>query len=82
MDRLRRKYAVHPGPVFSKDGDEHFVGFDELIRLYGVPADECLMWDDSRPQTFVGLRGEDYLHLYPKGDWNYKSIRKMLAKLR
>jgi len=77
MGRLRRKYAVHPGPVFSRDGDERFVGFDELIRLYGVPADECLMWDNSKP-----LREEDYLHLYPRGDWNYKPIRKVLGGLR
>ena len=37
------KYAVHPGPVRSKeDGDWHFVGFLRLCQLYQVNPNECL----------------------------------------
>ena len=53
MSSARKKYAVHPGWVFSKDGDKHWIGFHTLIRLYGLRADECLVWDDDRPETFV-----------------------------
>lgn len=38
------KYALFPGHVTSKtDGDVHFVGAQDLARLYGVNMRECVV---------------------------------------
>lgn len=67
-------YAVHPGNVSSRnDGDRHYIGFDELIRLYGVSYKDCVLWDIGRPETFFQRRWEDYVHLFPREDGNYQT---------
>ncbi len=45
------KYLVFPGYVVSKnDGDMHFISARQLIRLYGVQVDQCLV-ASSDPHT-------------------------------
>lgn len=42
-----KKYLVIPGIVTSQsDGDRHYIGPMNLIELYGVNPDECLILND------------------------------------
>lgn len=42
------KYYICPGEIHSKsDGDIHYVGAKELMRLYGVSPDECKVIDSK-----------------------------------
>lgn len=44
-DLNEKKYLVCPGYVESRtDGDIHYVGFMELMRLYGVKPEECAVF--------------------------------------
>lgn len=65
-----KKYVVVPGFVVSKsDGQKHYIGIAQLIRLYGVPASECC--PDHAPD---GLSSEDkarLIYLRPQYDGNY-----------
>lgn len=37
------KYALHPGYVKSmNDGDDHYISFEKLRRLYGLNSEECI----------------------------------------
>lgn len=68
-----KRYAIHPGYVISKtDGDRHYIPAQILADLYGLRPDEYIIWDDQRPETYLGRREEDYVHLYPRYDGNYK----------
>lgn len=73
----RPAYTLYPGTVFSStDGQKHFVGRNELARLYNVPLNLCLTIYDSdfsRPDlrdhvafaaTLTALR--------PRYDGNYR----------
>ena len=61
---IGKKYAIHPGYVVSKfDGDEHYITFDQLIKLYGLDRKQCFRWDE---------RQGDSIHLYPKYSGEYK----------
>jgi hypothetical protein len=62
------KYAIHPGYVIASDGDKHFIGYRQLINLYGVNPAECFEWNDS---ARLGKRWEDYIHLHPSESGNY-----------
>lgn len=56
MTAPRFKYLVLPGYVSSQnDGDRHFIGAAQLIRLYGVHPSECriLSWDDEAYETKI-----------------------------
>lgn len=67
------RYMIHPGPVDSKsDGDTHYVGVRDLIRLYGVNPSECCVADD---RTLRGMSRESYdamIHLYPDYHGRYE----------
>lgn len=55
-----KRFVIHPGPVVSKtDGQLHHVTASELMRLYHVPASECVIARASFPG------GRD-LRRYPK----------------
>ena len=65
-----KKYAIHPGYVVSKfDGDEHYITFSQLVILYGLDHRECINWNEREEIT---RKRDDYIHLYPKYDGNYK----------
>lgn len=65
-----KKYAIHPGYVYSKsDGDEHYVGFRDLVRLYRVKSSECFEWDNAHA---MGRKYDDYIHLVPQSDGDYR----------
>ena len=65
------KYAIHPGNIESKhDGDIHWIGYGQLIKLYGVDPKECFCWGNQ--DLFSHGRLEKYVHLYPDFDGKYK----------
>jgi len=65
--KRHRRYAVHPGWVRSKDGDDHFITARRLMELYGVNPRACVVWDGHQ----LGRSAHDYIHLYPRHDGNY-----------
>lgn len=73
----RLKWVVFPGRVRSRtDGDEHYVGAAQLMRLYGVRPQECMVADPvgSRAVYAATVRDADRLGLVPlvpRGDGNY-----------
>jgi hypothetical protein len=63
------RYALHAGYVTSiNDGDEHYIGWLKLIRLYKLQPGEYCIWE---PPSNLGRVCEDYIHLYPRADGNY-----------
>jgi len=61
------KYILHPGKVRSiTDGDWHFVGYNELLRLYRLSPQSCIA---AGPDT--RYRSDD-IHLYPNERGIYK----------
>lgn len=71
----RVKYAVYPGYVTSRnDGQRHFIGFSQLVRLYGVKVSEC--FDATKPQNRVGLGRHSYIRLTPRysGDYSLPTV--------
>lgn len=68
-----KKFALHPGEVYSpSDGDVHHISAQRLAELYKVDFNNCVVWDSSRPETFLGRKKEDYVHLYPSTRGSYK----------
>lgn len=56
-------YALHPGslpPRSAKATHRTDVTAADLIALYAVPADECIVWDKAD-----GYDWFDFIHLYP-----------------
>jgi len=69
-----KRYIIHPGTMQSKtDGDIHFISASQLMRLYNVSPNECIIMDRMRPETYIGLNLKEYVHLYPRYDGNYKN---------
>lgn len=73
-----KKYLVIPGDVFSKnDGDRHYVNANDLVRLYRVNPQECVIY---RPGP--GVRESDYdglIRLEPRYHGDYDAY---LAKAK
>lgn len=66
-----KKYLVIPGNVISKnDGDEHYISANELIRLYGVQRDDCVIADPSMPRGYYS-KYADLILLVPRYDGDY-----------
>jgi hypothetical protein len=64
------KYAVYPGYVISKnDGDEHYIGARQLMRLYGVSQRECRIFD--KHHHHLNSAADGLIALYPRFDGNY-----------
>ena len=71
------KYVIYPGEVVSEsDGEKHFIGAEQLARLYGVDLTECMVVDDRRkftPASMMSWRKDSGLiHLYTRSDGDYK----------
>jgi len=57
---------IHPGWIISQsDGDRHYIGFVQLVRLYKLDPRTCYLVDGT-----YGER-EDDKHFYPREDGNY-----------
>jgi len=71
--QIMKRFAVHPGYVFSSPTcSKHYISASELMRLFRVPKSLCIIWDDEDPGAYLGLKYEDYLHLYPDPRGNYR----------
>lgn len=75
------RYLLCPGMVRSRaDGDEHFVGARQLMRLYGLRPEQCLVMPEARPGQPCGLRRwldgalerGDLIALRPRADGDYR----------
>lgn len=63
------KYAIHPGWIRSQaDGDEHYIGIGQLVRLYKLEPGEYCVWVSP---FNLGRVYTDYVHLFPRDDGNY-----------
>ncbi len=70
---MKPKYAIHPDFITSQaDGDFHFIGIGALVHLYKLKPGEYIVWDDLRPETYLGRNSDDYMHLYPRNDGDYR----------
>lgn len=71
------RYVVLPGWVTSaSDGDRHYVPARKLVRLYGVPWEECIVLDDDDDgydEDFV--RGLTALRPRSSGDYSLPARR-------
>jgi hypothetical protein len=74
----RYKYVVKPGWVTSKnDGQQHYIGAMQLIRLYQVDPRLCYVyeptprwtrWDAEEAKRIM----KDLIPLVPRYDGNYR----------
>ena len=74
---MKPKYVVCPGKVTSKnDGQEHYIGPMQLMRLYGVDSRECEIYEPAPwwPQSYyqeAEKRQQGTIRLYPRYDGDY-----------
>ena len=69
MSAKNYRFLVVPGHVISLDGDLHYINAMELIRLYGVNRDECLI-DKYDGRGLGENHGLIVLLPSPKGDYS------------
>ena len=66
------KYALHTRIILSTtDNEIHYIGYIELIKLYKLNPQDCILWDKNRPEMVSGRNFDDYIHLYPKINGHY-----------
>ena len=66
------KYAVYPGEVTSRvDGQLHYISASQLIKLYHVNPDQCVIVYPDRPDTIQGIDMSKVIALYPRYHGNY-----------
>jgi len=71
---MKKKYIVRSGHVTSKsDGDRHLITCQQLIKLYGVDARECILvpFGADTNSIFAGIDIADYIELTPRANGNY-----------
>lgn len=65
------RYVLHPGDIKSKsDGQWHYIGVNDLMRLYGVRATDP--WISANWITY-SERADD-VHLRPRFDGSYYDV--------
>lgn len=70
-----KKYALHAGYVYSiNDNDRHWISARRLAELYRLRRGEWFSWPTG--ERLIGLRIEDYIHLYPRNDGDYRLPRE------
>lgn len=61
------KYVLHPGPVRSRyDQQWHIITSSQLMRLYGVPASECIRAPITTSEWTRYQDPEGAIHLFPR----------------
>jgi hypothetical protein len=69
---VKTMWAIHPGEVRAKDGDIHFINYEQLIRLYGVHPTMCVRARDGWDRTYSPEFRQQFIHLYPREDGKYQ----------
>lgn len=63
-------FVIHPGNVISRnDGQWHYVGTVQLMELYNVTPDECIIYG-LYPRNIPSCLH----HLYPMGVLDYRPV--------
>ena len=62
-------YAIYPGTVTTDEGDTLTLTYNDLIALYGVDADDCVL-GTTVPQNRLMY----YILLKPRRDNNYPNM--------
>ncbi len=66
------KYIIHPGEVRSSvDHDIHWVSPFELMSLYGVDPEACVIFPRSDTKKDLYAQFPDAMRLYPSSSGNY-----------
>lgn len=74
---MKPKYVVCPGMMTSKtDGQTHYVGSMQLMRLYGVAPQECEIYEPAPwwPRSYYKAaeeRQQGMIRLHPRYDGDY-----------
>jgi len=60
------RYLIYPGPIDSEsDGDVHYIGFNDLIRLHKLDPKTCVNMNDER--VYVGFQPQEGdVKIFPK----------------
>lgn len=71
-----KRFVICPGHVISRsDGDRHFIGAGQLIRLYGVNPAECLISQENGLDRTT-LDWTKYIALMPRYNGDYEEHLK------
>jgi len=63
------RYAIYPGTVVTHEGETQDLTYEELIELYGVDAEDCVL-GTTVPQNQLMY----YILLKPRQDGEYHNI--------
>lgn len=64
-------YVLHPGEIRSRtDGQVHFIGFMQLVELYGLAPQMCI---DASCATGFCREIDTEVNLYPRYDGKYRN---------
>jgi hypothetical protein len=79
---MRMKYAICPGWITSRnDGNRHFIGFANLVKLYGVDLAECVLVTDGQRTGWSEEELSGLTWLHPQSsELKYEKIRERLAQ--
>lgn len=70
------RYVIKPGHVTSRtDGQRHFVGFNDLLRLYRLRREECICWPSEHEDPVGSFTiPQGCIVIEPRYDGNYSLI--------
>ena len=70
---MSKKYLVVAGYVTSKtDGDQHYIGASDLMRLYDVSRAECLVANPRMDKDQMRKLAKDLIVLQPLYHGDYE----------
>ena len=78
---MTARYVLCPGYVISRtDGQRHWVGAEQLRRLYGVPARECVTYPQGEGieadiRRRIWCAPPESVELRPRHDGDYPALR-------
>lgn len=64
-------YAIYPGSVTTRDGEVQTFTYEELIALYDLDAEDCVLGT-----TITEIQKLYYIHLKPRVDGFYDPLLK------
>jgi len=69
---MKKKFVLLPGYVTSQyDGQDHYISAGQLMKLYKVRQEECVIWDPYN--SYIGLT-----FLGPRYDGQYENMSKRI----
>jgi hypothetical protein len=74
---MKKKYMIHAGTIISAtDGDEHYIGYNQLIQLYMLDPKECF----PAPERIFGGAKDNFIHVFPRHDGHYPCFGKHVSE--